>query len=566
MHGGPAIIPRTAHTESHPAGPVRGRFRASLWWGAAIALAAAALMFCYLRIAGTTPVVSDGAANAMQAWEMMHGDPLLHGWYVTDVSFYTTELPEYMLVEAIAGLRPEVVHICAALTYTLLVLLAAAAARGRARGAEGAVRALLAAGVMLAPQPGDATGILLTEPDHVGAAVPVLLVLLLLDWARPRWYVPAAVFAVLAVAIVGEPLTLVVGVLPVVAVCLARGCAALVRKVPLRSLWYEFSLACAAALAVPAATAANHLIVALHGYATNKNPATLQPLSVLPGNIPMTVRSVLAMFGADVWGARGGLDQAFAAIHLAGAALVVVAIAAAGWRLARTLGSRDAGDLVADLLVVAIAANVAAYFFFYEIKHIYAAHEIGPVVSLGAALAGRMLGPPLSRARPSGARPSGARPSGARRSRAPRSRAWLVPALAAGLACYCVMLGFTAARPQAAPANAAVTGWLTRHSLRSGIAPYWDATSVTVDSGGAIAMGSVVPARGGLAPWHWEEDMRLFGRGHRADFLLTLAGETVTPALAVHTFGPPARVYHFQAYTIMVWRKNLLPHLGRPVS
>ena len=103
-------------------------------------------------------MVSDGAANAMQAWDMMHGDPLLHGWYVTDVSFYTTELPQYMLVEAVAGLRPEVVHICAALTYTLLVLLAAVVARGRARGAEGAVRALLAVGVMLVPQPGDATG------------------------------------------------------------------------------------------------------------------------------------------------------------------------------------------------------------------------------------------------------------------------------------------------------------------------------------------------------------------------------------------------------------------------
>lgn len=500
-------------------------------------------MFCYLRIAGTTPVVSDGAANALQAWDMMHGDPLLHGWYVTDVSFYTTELPEYMLVAAIAGLRPEVVHICAALTYTLLVLLAAAVARGRARGAGGVVRALLAAGVMLAPQPGNATGILLTEPDHVGAAVPVLLLMLLIDWARPRWYVPAAVFAVLAVAIVGEPLTLVVGVLPVAAVCLARVCAALPRK---RVLWHEFSLACAAALAVPAAAAASRLIVALHGYAINTNPATLQPLSVLPGNIPMTARGVLTLFGADVWGARGGLNQAFAAIHLAGAALVVAAVAAACWRLARTVGSRDAGDLVADFLVVAIAANVAAYFAFYDIKHIYAAHEIGPVVSLGAALAGRMLGGPLSRAR--------------------RLRAPLAPALAAGLACYCVMLGFAAAHPQVPPANAAVAGWLARHGLRSGIAPYWEATSVTLDSGGAIAMGSVVPARGGLAPWHWEQDMRLFRGGHRADFLLTLAGETVTPALAVRTFGPPARVYHFRAYTILVWHKNLIPRLGRPVS
>jgi hypothetical protein len=513
-------------------------------------LAAAVLMFCYLRIAGTTPVVSDGAGNALQAWDMLHGNLLLHGWWVTDVSFYTTELPEYMLVEAVAGLRPEVVHICAALTYTMLVLLAAFVARGRASGAEGLVRALIAAGIVLAPEPGDATGVLLSNPDHIGAAVPVLLLMLLLDWARPRWYVPVAVGMVLTLAIVGEPLTLVVGVLPVVAVCLARVCMALLRRVPPRSLWFEFSLACAAALAVAASMAVNRLITALGGYSSNKNPATLVPLPVLPGNVPMAARSVLALFGADYASARGGLNHAFAVIHLAGAALVLAAVALACWRLVRSLASRGPdgtaraaaqGDIVADLLVVAIVANIAAYFVLYRIKSVYVAHEIGPVLSLGAALAGRLLGGPLLRAR-------------------------LVPTLAAGLACYSVMLGFAVARTQAPPDNAAVAAWLTRHDLRSGIAPYWLASSVTLDSGGAVAMGSVLPARGGLAPWHWEEDMRLFRASRRsADFLLTMPGESVTPALAVKTFGPPVRVYHYQAYTIMVWHKNLLRHLGRPV-
>ena len=35
---------------------------------------------------------------------MLHGNLLLHGWTVSDVSFYTTELPEYMGVELIRGL------------------------------------------------------------------------------------------------------------------------------------------------------------------------------------------------------------------------------------------------------------------------------------------------------------------------------------------------------------------------------------------------------------------------------------------------------------------------------
>jgi hypothetical protein len=534
-----------AADQQRSTGPVTPR-RLRRVWPAGYAAAVVLVFFACLRLAGTLPVISDGANNALQAWQMLHGNLLLHGWWMTDVSFYTTELPQYMLVEAVAGLRPEVVHICAALTYTLLVVLAALVARGRARGAEGAVRALLAAGIMLAPTPGSAPAVLLSSPDHVGTAVPVLLLLLLLEWAPPRWYVPVAAGVLLAWGVVADPLVLVVGVLPVVAVCLGRTVLALPGR---RVLWYELSLACAAGLAVLAAAAVNRLIVALGGFAVSKNPAALVPPSALRANVPMTVRSFLALFGADVAGARGGLDQAFALIHLAGVALVLAALALAAWRLLASLRPRGAGkgggaarplDMVADLMLVSIAANIAAYFVLYRIKYVFAAHEIGPVVSLGAALAGRLLGGPLLRAR-------------------------LVPALAAGLACYAVILGFGAAGKQVPPANAAVTGWLTQHGLRRGIAPYWESSSVTLDSGGAITMGTVKPTSKGLAPWRWMEDMRIFGPGHTADFFLTASGESVTPAMARATFGPPARVYHYQAYTIMVWDKNLLPELGRPI-
>lgn len=538
-------------TTTAAAEPRQGRAASMRWglpgrwaWPAAFTAGAVVLFFAVLRLAGTQPVKADAASNALQAWQMLHGNPLLHGWWLTDVSFYTTELPQFMLVELVAGLRPEVAHICAALTYTLLVVLAAFVARGRARGAEGTVRALLAAGIMLAPVPGETAWALLLTPNHTGTGVPVLLLLLLLDLAPRRWYTAVAAGVLLAWALVGDPLILVIGVLPVVVVCLARACLALAHR---RVLWYEIALACAAALAVPAADAANRFIVALGGYTVSKNPATLVQPSVLPKNVPMTIRSVLSLFGADVAGAHGTLHETFAFLHLAGAVLVLAALVLGGWRLVRTLGWRgpsaaDRADLVADVLVVAIVANIAAYFLFYQIKNVDQAHEIAPVLSLGAALAGRLLGGPLLRAR-------------------------LVPALAAGLACYAVMLGFAAAGSQAPPDNAAVAGWLEQHGLRSGLAPYWEANSVTLDSGGAITMGSVKLTGGGLSPWHWNEDMRIFNASHHsANFFITVPGEQVTPARARAAFGAPARVYHFQNYTIMVWNKNLLRELGHPVG
>src|SRR5580704_13662698 len=190
-------------------GSRRGR---RLAWAVALAVALTALFTLTLRQSLTAALTSDGAANILQAQAMLHGNPLLRGWWTSDVSFYTTELPEYALVLAVRGLAPNVVHICGALTYTLTVLLTALVARGRERGAAGWYRAGIALGFTLALSVTGSIGIFLENPNHAGTAVPVLVLLLLLDRAEGRtsdraggrWLVPVAVCAVLALAEVGD--------------------------------------------------------------------------------------------------------------------------------------------------------------------------------------------------------------------------------------------------------------------------------------------------------------------------------------------------------------------------
>src|ERR1700722_2155962 len=122
-----------------PAGPAPGRRRrsrrkpAALAWTLGAMIAAVLLFACYLRQSATVAVGSDGASQALQAWDLLHGNPLLRGWWVHDVSFYTTELPQYALIELARGLNANVIHLAGAMTYTLLVLAAAFLARGQAR-------------------------------------------------------------------------------------------------------------------------------------------------------------------------------------------------------------------------------------------------------------------------------------------------------------------------------------------------------------------------------------------------------------------------------------------------
>jgi hypothetical protein len=179
------------------------------------AAATAALFWCYLLQSRTQAANSDAAGMVLQGWDMVHGNPLLRGWYLSDVSFYTFEVPLDGLISAVYGLRVDVVHVLAAIEYTLLVLFTALLAAGAARdrrlgGREGLVRGLVAAGVMVAPGAWPGAHVLLLAPDHTGIGVPVLVTLLVVDRVRPRRRLSAVasaalIFALLAWAQLDDP-------------------------------------------------------------------------------------------------------------------------------------------------------------------------------------------------------------------------------------------------------------------------------------------------------------------------------------------------------------------------
>jgi len=309
-------------------------------WAAGTVVAAVALFACYLRQSRTISVGSDGASQALQAWDMLHGNLLLHGWWVTDVSFYTTELPQYAAIELVRGLSADVMHVAGAMTYTLLVLAAAFLARGRATGAPGLARALLAAGIMLAPQLGPGTQALVLSPDHTGTGVPVLLSWLLIDRAPARWYVPVLVWLGLALTALADAMALFVAIIPLAVVCALRVAPGVVRGgVRSTEAWRErrceLALLAAAVLAVPAELAATALIRAHGGWQVNGLSTGLAGVGALPGNARLTGQGLLELFGADVFGAAAtgsALAVAFAVVHLVGVALAVAALIAAARR------------------------------------------------------------------------------------------------------------------------------------------------------------------------------------------------------------------------------------------
>jgi hypothetical protein len=523
--------PRTPPTRRIPAA----------WRWAMGALAVAVLFFVYWRLSWTAAANSDSAATAIQAREVLHGNWLLRGWWMSDVSFYTTEVPQYALLEAVGGFGVWAVHVGGAMNYTLIVLLTALLAKGKAAGREGWTRALLGGGIAASPQVSGAL-IFLLGPDHTGTVVPVLATWLVVDRAPRRWFTPVIVGLMLTWIMVADSVVLFTGIGPLIVAALVRA----VRRHDGR--WYELSLGAAAAAAAGLGMAIPSLIAHLGGFQVWHFQTHTMPLSKLPRDAWHTIEAVLELFGANVFEPHSPVEAVLVAIHFAG---VLLGVAALGIALARFF--REDTILVPGL-AAAIVLELGAFLVSIHSSNLASVREIVAVMPFGAVLAGRLLAAPLLRLAGSGI------------SRLGKAAALAVAAVV--LAGYLGSMAYDATRASIPSANADLAAWLAGNGLTGGLAAYWQAGSITLDTGGKVAASGVVVTRQGkVGPYYWETDGAQYNPAKHSATFLVAGGPAVDVPLpglekaAIRTFGPPAKIYHVGQYTVLVWRGNILRHL-----
>jgi hypothetical protein len=199
--------------------------------------------------------------------------------------------------------------------------------------------------------------------------------------------------------------------------------------------------------------------------------------------------------------------------------------------------------MVDQVLAVGIALNLALYLG--TMASTEGAHEIAIVLPYAAALAGRMLAPP--------------RPGGKAIRDKADGRRRMSPGAVAGalLLCgYLAGLGYELTVPSSPPANSPLASWLAAHGFRSGLAAYWQASSVTVDTGNRVAVRAVT---GSLAPYLWMADTAWYDpAASTPDFLILQRPSASALARLSKRFGPAAHAYQVDGYTVLTWHRNLL--------
>ncbi len=495
------------------------------------------LFFAYLAEAQKLPIFADGSSQALQAWDMLHGNLLLHGWALSDVSFYPTELPQYMLIELISGLNPEVVHIAAAMSYALLVVLTAVLAKGKATGREAVVRVLIPVGIMLAPQIGSIllsrgyspAWILLSAPDHTGTQIPLVLIWLLLDRLRPRWWLPIAVAALLTCVEIADLTALFEGALPIVAVCAVRMYR---RRGPLARQWYDLSLAVGAIVSAGAAMTALAVIRSHGGFFVNPAAPILVTFYGMTHYFWVKVHSILTLFGADFFG-MPITDALILIAHL-------VAVALVAWGVARAVRRFFADDdLAMQVVTASFLVLLAAFIFGYRTG----AREAVGLLPIGAVLAGRMLAVRVFQVR-------------------------LAPALAAVLACFGLSFAYHAFDPALPSPDRPLASWLRAHHLTYGLSASWYASNgITLYGQDRVSVRDVkVSASGELARLRWNTKASWYSpRLHDARFLILNPCAPTPTRRPFEAAGRPTATHLVDGFTVLVWHTNLLASHPAPV-
>jgi hypothetical protein len=491
-------------------------------------VAAVGLFLAYLRMAWAFPINGDGASNALQAWDMFHGNPLLKGWALSDVSFYPTELVQYGIVQWFTGVTAGQVHVTAAITYTMIVCLAAVLAKGRSTGPEAWLRVGVAVAILLLPVPGTGYQTLLSSPNHTGSAVPLLLAWLVLDRLRHRVWTPVLIAVLLGWGATGDPLVTFVGAVPLAVVCAYRGLRA--------DRAHEFSLVAAAVVAVVIARGGRHLLDAMGAFQSPHPPIELAPLSDWPHRAWMTARMLGVIFGTHRPGWQPpALELFLSALHLIGFLMALAAFAVTVVRLARGTAERLDGVLVA-----AIACDLGAEIVSTISVDLMAAREIAPVLPMSAVLAARLAGPWLA---------------------GHRHRKVGQGALAGVLGIFLVTL-VVYSPPRAEPAEAQeAADYLRAQGLTYGLGAYWASNNITVTTGRRVTVAPVVGGGDRLVPFCWQSKAAMYDpAAHDARFVVFEKDRPFygTPEQAEHMWGPPAERHDVGKYAILRYDVNLL--------
>ena len=359
----------------------------------------AILTLIYCALFFPFPRSSDEANFFLAGLDMSHGNWRLHGWQLSPDNFATIDIPIYAALTALFGPTPILMYVLPILSWAVAAVLTIRLAMTAEPVGGSIIGAIGAASLVLFPllTNNDPMPMVARAPVHVSTIVAILVCVDVLHRAvlgsvRPGRAL-AGVFVVLLVAVIGDPMAIIIGTLPMV-------CVSALYVLRGRRPGLHIAISGTALLATVLARELLRLIVWLGGFrAQPLPPLTFVAFDKLGAQLVLAVKSLLILTGTDFFGRTlSGPILSGSPVFLIRLPLVLLLAAVLvkiglnayrGLRGTRPLSGTDYLDL---LLWAAFVFDVAATSLSTMVADIFSARIFLPALFFGAVLLGRAAG------------------------------------------------------------------------------------------------------------------------------------------------------------------------------
>lgn len=531
-----------------------------LLWGLATLALLIFLTILYSKASWRLDNNSDNATAVLQAISFLHGNWLLHGWLLGVDPNVAIEMPLYGVGILARGVGASVMHDVPGAIFAGCVLLAVGLSafewRSRWTAVITGASAFVVVG-LISPQSRYTTDyFFLQGPIHVGTLLAVLtsIALAVAGAHRPsrRLLLGCVAAAVIALALTNDPLALVTGGVPWIAVALVG-----TLKGDPRLRAYGPILVGSALGGLVLWRLILTVIRLLGGYYVPPAGSVFVDIHTLPQNILHAVHGLLSLFGANIFGQpMMAVSTLSRLMHLAVLIICLSAVVAFvnEWLRGRT------SDTIGVLASVSFLSAFGSYLVYPIGSDMASTRYISCCLAFGGIALARRVGMALD------AKSWAAKP---------RFAAVVAGSLVAVVA-YCGAFVSWMRRPPTHESRQVLASFLLSHDLTLGLGDYWDANIVTVLTHGQVRVVPVVANGGKLEqryntssswyaqnPCHNVSTCRVFvvwgNGGRQGEFQL---GDLVK------SFGAPVHVYRIPApsgrpYRVAVWNEDLFSKVVR---
>lgn len=480
----------------------------------------------YIILSKHTPMNSDHASIILEAKDIFEGNILLKNWTLSTVSYYTTDIPFYVIAIALYGFSNQLLYIVPGVLYAITVFFALYLSSKSTQKTFSYISSLITFSLIGLPT------LFLSENVLVGAIHIVAYLYIIVAFicienfkSTEKKFFLFVYYLFLTLALVGDNITIFIAIIPVIIVSLIN-------------IYYKMDIAknifiiIGNMIVLAFSKIALSIIYSIGGFVVpGTEPLKYNGIKSLWNNIYITISGISEIFGIRL--IRHNLISPYSFIDI----VKIAGMSFVFYSLYKMLKKYKKCNFVDQVLLILCVSNLLGYTLTNLQQDISTTRYLIPFILFGSILCGRIFTDLVN------------------------NNKFLIISL-------CTIYFFASTYPitmifqrQTNIPEKKLCEFLTDHDLTNGYGSFWCSSIITLLSREDVKIRSIVNINNDLQPFEWLSNKNWYMA--YANFIVTDDSNwgNISSSIIVKTFGYPDYTYNIDKYTVFVWNKNITPLL-----